>query len=150
MRVFVILVLNMFMSMLFAQDNNWALFPSNQKSQSDESVGEIEIVQDKRINNLLEKDLKIKSETSKIAGYRVQIFFGSGSNVTKEANEQKTLFLTKYPNVGAYVVYDEPNWKTRVGDFRSKLEAEKFLLFIINDFPNSFVVKDEIELPVLN
>jgi hypothetical protein len=36
-----------------------------------------------------------------------------------------------------------------VGDFRTKLEAYKFLKEISIEFPGSFIVQDEIELPKL-
>jgi hypothetical protein len=38
----------------------------------------------------------------------------------------------------------------RVGDFHTKMEAEKLLKAIERDYPNAFVVYDEINFPRLN
>jgi hypothetical protein len=37
----------------------------------------------------------------------------------------------------------------RVGDYRTRLEAEAFLKRISGNYPNAFVVKDEIDFPKL-
>ena len=49
----------------------------------------------------------------------------------------------------AHEVYQQPFFKIRVGDFRTKLEAYKFQKEIMAQFPNSFIVKDEIEIDQL-
>ena len=77
-------------------------------------------------------------------GYRIQIYFGQ--NRTK-ANEVKTDFLQLFPKTGAYLVYQQPNFKIRVGDFRSRLEASKFLKDIQSLYAAAFIVKDEVKLP---
>jgi len=46
-------------------------------------------------------------------------------------------------------MFQSPYYKVRVGDFRSRMDAEGFKQKIINDFPDSFVVKDEINFPEL-
>ena len=152
---------------LMAQDStSWKLFPPQQqpKNISKKSFiksevrpatitpgqGSLEVIQDERIEALLEKDKRIKEEQKTISGYRVQLFSGSGANVREEANKIKADFLKNYDETPSYVFYDQPTWKTRVGDFRTKLEAEQFLMQIQEDFPNSFVVPDDINFPELD
>ena len=52
-------------------------------------------------------------------------------------------FMTDYPTVQAYIVYDEPNFKVKVGDFRTRLEAYLFLQRIRADYPGT-IIRDNI------
>ncbi|MFH1005260.1 MAG: SPOR domain-containing protein [Bacteroidota bacterium] len=103
------------------------------------------IVQDNRVNELMLKHILLnEAKKSKIKGYRVQIHFG----VEKaKANEVKSNFLMVYNDVPAYLDYQQPYFKIRVGDFRTRLEAYKFHQEIAEEFIGSFIVADEIELP---
>lgn len=109
-------------------------------------TGTIELVQDYTIKQLLAKHIDINSKTA-IKGYRIKIHFGSDKTKSKEV---KAKFIARFPNVSAYEKYDQPNFNIRVGDFRTKLEAYKFLKEVQADFPSAFIVQDEIELPELN
>jgi SPOR domain len=114
-------------------------------SQSANDTGKVQIIQDQKISELLNKHIEINSKAP-IKGYRVKIHFGSDKN---QAYEVKKKFLEKFPDVPAYAKYDQPNFNIRVGDFRTKLEAYKFLKEAQVDFPSAFLVQDEIELPKL-
>lgn len=85
-----------------------------------------------------------------IPGYRIQIFFDSGSNSSDRAKSASEDFSKKYENIPSYITWKAPNYRVRVGDFRSRLEAEKALQSIIKDYPNAWVIKDEINFPNLN
>lgn len=115
------------------------------KSQS-VKPGHVEIVKDDRITTLLWKH-KIINEKQKIYGWRVQIFFDSGNNSKSRAFSKKGLFMAKHPDVGSYMTFQSPNYKIRVGDFRTRMDAEGFKQQILGDFPDAFVVKDEINYP---
>ncbi len=108
-------------------------------------TGKVTIIQDDKVKELLANDIEINVRAP-IKGYRIKIHFGSDKNKAKEI---KADFSAKYPNVPAYEKYDQPNFNIRVGDFRTKLEAYKFLKQIQADFPASFLVQDEIEMPKL-
>ncbi|MDQ3050305.1 MAG: SPOR domain-containing protein [Bacteroidota bacterium] len=79
-----------------------------------------------------------------MSGYRIQIYFGSDRT---KANEVKTDFLQLFPNKGAYLIYQQPNFKIRVGDHKTRLEAMKFLKEIQSLYSAAFIVKDEVKLP---
>ncbi|KXK47482.1 MAG: Sporulation related domain protein [Bacteroidetes bacterium ADurb.Bin141] len=76
-------------------------------------------------------------------GYRVQLYFGQQRDA---AYEMRTDFLRLYPQSGAYVVYQQPNFKLRVGDYRTRLEAQKALHEFQTHYSSAFVVKDDIRL----
>ncbi len=116
------------------------------QGQTNTDTGKITFVQDRKIDELLVKHIEINSKT-RIKGYRVKIHFGADKNKAKEI---KAKFMSQFPAVAAYEKYDQPNFNIRVGDFRTKLEAYKFLKEIQSEFPAAFIVQDEIELPELN
>jgi len=49
--------------------------------------------------------------------------------------------------VRAYLTFKAPNYKVRVGDFRTKLDAQRFLIELTADYPNAFIITDQINLP---
>jgi hypothetical protein len=110
--------------------------------------GRVEIIQDHRISILIEKHAFV-SENSKPQGYRVQIFSDSGTQSKSRANNLKSRFEEKYSEIPAYLSFQSPNYRVRVGDFRTRLDAEGFKAGIIGDFTDAFVVKDEIHFPEL-
>lgn len=79
-------------------------------------------------------------------GYRVQIYFG---NDRTKAQELRSEFLQLFPSVPAYLVYHQPNFKVRVGDFRTRLEAIGFLNKISGSYQSAFIVPDDVKLPDL-
>ncbi len=114
---------------------------------SQSNSGKIEISVDERISVLLEKHLEINSSKKYIQGFRIHIFSESGANSRSAALEIKAKFIAKYPNTEAYIVFQEPNYKLRVGNFRNRMNARGFLKEIIIDYPNAYVIKDIIDFP---
>lgn len=115
--------------------------------ENDSIIGEVSIINDQALDDLLNKHLHYCQNYRYIPGYRIQIYFDSGNNSKKGALNAKALFITKYPDVEAYIIFQEPYYKVRVGDFRTKMEAEGFLKIINADFPNAYRVNDKINYP---
>jgi hypothetical protein len=57
-------------------------------------------------------------------GYRVQIYNGNDRN---KATAVKVDFIRRFPNVRTYMSYIQPQFRVKVGDFRSRAEAQKFM-----------------------
>lgn len=89
-----------------------------------------------------------KSRT--ISGYRVRIFFDNKQNARTESEATLKKFKGLYPDVMAYRIYANPYFKVTVGDFRTKSEAMALLSRIKGSFPSAFVVKENIEYPVVD
>jgi len=106
--------------------------------------GEIFITQDNRLPKLVQKHIAYNSSNRGMQGYRIQIFFGSGADARTKAQAQMKKFKQKYNETQAYLVYESPFFKVRVGDFRTKLEAMGFKNEIIGDFPSTWLVEDQI------
>ena len=123
----------------------YSLFPPAAFSQKS-NEGKVEIIQAESIDKLMLKHLSINTENETIEGFRIQIHFGGER---EKAKLVKTKFLQQYPEVPAYEIYQQPNFKVRVGDFRTRLEAQKFMNEISSSFPSAFIVADDIHLPKL-
>lgn len=104
--------------------------------------GQVQILQDEELNKLIQ--LYNEAEKS-LDGFRVQIFLGK----PKEAQSIRSEFIAKHSDIPAYAIWQSPNMKVRVGNFRSRLDAERALLAIRKDYPGAYIVKDLIELPAL-
>ncbi len=106
--------------------------------------GKVEVVQDEKITQLTEQYRKMSINNPETDGFRVQIFFDSGSNSKNAAATAKAEFEIAYPGVRTYLSYKEPYYRVRAGDFRTLLEAVGFQKKISGEYPNSFAVKDKI------
>ncbi len=118
-------------------------------SYSQSKQGKVEIISDPRLNELIEKHKALNESINGIPGYRIQIFSESGTNSKNKSENVKSEFLQKFPYEAAYVLFQEPNYKVRVGDFRTQLDALGFLHKMTPLFPNAFIVSDKIKLPRL-
>ncbi len=104
--------------------------------------GSVEIIQDYKIKELIDKHTELNSKST-VKGYRVKIHFG---NDKAQAYEIRDKFTEKYPDIPSYVRYDQPYFSVRVGNYRTKLEAYKFLKQLQSEYPTAFLVQDQIEL----
>ena len=110
-------------------------------------VGSINVIQDASIEKFLNAYKSENEKVKKISGFRVQLFSGASRDLSKET---KSKFLSLFPEINAYEIYTQPNFKLRVGDCRTKLEAVKLQKEIAVEFPHTFIVQDEIEWPKLD
>lgn len=103
-------------------------------------------INDSLINSVIAKQIRINEKKLSMPGYRIQIYVGSKRD---KANEIKSSFNNSFPDIPAYIAYQQPNFKVRVGDFKSRIDALNILDQIKANYEVAFVVKDEIKLPVL-
>ena len=117
-------------------------------STSFSQTGKMTIIKDSRINRLVSKEGAIVSPAinTQIDGFRIQLFFDSERSAI---NDARGTFISKYPRIDTYTTYNAPNFFLRVGDFRSRLEAEKIKEELSGLFPTSFIVMEKINLPRL-
>ncbi len=109
--------------------------------------GAVEIVADPRVDVLVNKHILINQSVSTASGFRIQIFSESGVNSKNKAYAAQDAFRARYPDVGVYLTFKSPNYKLRVGDFRTRLEAQRFLIDLMADYPNAFIISDPVNLP---
>ncbi|MEY8849790.1 SPOR domain-containing protein [Psychroserpens sp. XS_ASV72] len=95
--------------------------------------GTVTIDQDSDIDKLLE----YKKDIETVNLFKIQIYSGTRSG----AENAKRAFLDSYYEWPVSMEYDSPNTKIWVGNFRSRLEADKALLKIKKKYINAFIFK---------
>ena len=104
------------------------------------------VEQDLRVDRLIEKHRQFNQSNPGVDGFRVQVFFDSGNNSKKSAQTAREKFMELYPGVAAYLTFKAPYYRVRVGDFRTKLEAEGYLFQLAIAYPNAFTVPDRVQI----
>ena len=114
-----------------------------QSYSTNRSRGRIEIKGDVAVSQLVQKHIELNERVRTIPGYSIQVASLSGTASKNRAFEMKERVREMFPGVEAYVVFDEPNFKVKVGDFRTRLEAYVFLQHIRAEFPGT-IIRDNI------
>lgn len=118
-------------------------------SISEGGAADVNIYQSQGIVDAMEKSFADNSFRLS-TGYRVRIFFDNRQSARQDSEDMMAEFEKMYPGVPAYRSYVNPYFKITVGDFRTRSEAMHFLKQIIGTFPKAFIVKENIEYPVLD
>ncbi len=102
--------------------------------QMNAQQGSVTINQSPEIDKLLDlkKDISIEEER-----FKIQIY--SGSRPAAEA--AKANFQEAYPDYSSTLEYETPNYKIWVGNFRSRLEADRALIKVKQKFTSAFIFK---------
>ncbi len=108
------------------------------------------VIGDARIDSLLQLHIDYNKKYPVIQGYRIQILKASGNDAMEVIEKSKADFYEQYANIPVYLTFQEPDYRVRVGDFRTRLEAEKFLKKIIRRYPGAWVIQDNINFPDLS
>ena len=105
--------------------------------------------QSSRIDTLIMKQRQIHAKDNTIDGYRVQIFMEIGNDALHHADSVKEKFIEQYPDIPIYLIFGQPYYRLRIGDFRTRLEAENMYQQVKKKYRNAFVTADRIELPYI-
>jgi len=94
--------------------------------------------------NTTNKSKEIKSIISKKRsfngtygfGYRIQLYNGN----EQKSRKIKAFFTLEFPGNFSKLVYNAPEWKVQVGNYKTKLEADKYLMKFQEKFSGIIVV----------
>jgi SPOR domain len=109
----------------------------------------VTILKDPRIDQLVRKQIEINEETTRdsrrfVPGWRIQVI---NSPDRSKVFAAKATILREFPDWKAYLLYQSPNYKLRVGNFKTQEEAEDAVKQISPLFPSGiYVIPDIIEL----
>lgn len=98
---------------------------------------------------MIMKQRQIHVNDSTIDGYRVQIFMELGNDALRRADSVKEVFMAQHPEVPIYLIFGQPYYRLRIGDYRTRLEAENMYQQVRKEYSNAFVTADRIELPYI-
>ncbi len=97
----------------------------------------INVNQDPKFEQLLNEKRKINSSITVNDRFKIQIFNGDSEN------SKKTLiaFKKENKNIDGTIVFSTPMYKVWVGNFKTRIEAEKNLQLLKKKYPNAFLIK---------
>lgn len=88
----------------------------------------------KEVKNLIEKKRSFNKTVG--FGYKIQIF--NGYETTAKSKQAK--FKLLYPEVETKLIYNAPEWKVQVGNYKTKLDADRALLIFRKEFSGIIVI----------
>lgn len=99
--------------------------------------GQLNVIQDPQINELLAIKKQLNTTENTNGKYSIQVYSGN----RQSAEKAKTEFRNKYDQWKVILVYEEPNYKVWVGNFKTRLEADRAFVDIQKEFPSAFIFK---------
>lgn len=150
LKIFVLLALMSVMSVAFAQEKKGVITDHIQ----DLTQGNVKVVQPEELRNRLtpKEEMQTDSVESKASvGYRVQVFSDNNQRTARsQAQTRKNRIVETFPHLKVYVSYKSPSWRVRVGDFKTRSEAEQVMYEIKEKMPayasEVAIVLDEINI----
>lgn len=97
----------------------------------------VTVNQDVKIPRLLEMKKALEKEGGLYDGFTIQLYYGT----LNKANSVLKNYRNKYGSWPGNIEYETPNYKVWVGDFSTRIEADRALLDIYRHFPTAFILK---------
>lgn len=114
----------------------------------DADSGYVNIHADPRLAAIVNKPAAVnRAFIGKTRGFRVQIYNG---NDRKKASQVKLDFMRAFPGVRSYLIYNNPQFRVRVGDFRARKDALELYNKLSSRFNPSMVVPDVVNVNSLH
>ena len=119
------------------------------QTKSGNDSNSVIVHKDPRVDILVKKQAQINEETTKegrktAKGYRLLVI---NTNKRDEAIAAKTKVYTYFPDLKAYLIYQSPYFKVKVGNFKDRKDADDFRKELSTLFPNGvFIINDIIEI----
>ena len=100
--------------------------------------GNVIVNQDKKITELLNLKKEMNKNEADSDRYKIQIYSG---NTRSDAYSSQEEFLESFSEWPTIVLFENPNFKTWIGNFRTRLEADRALKRVKLKFPSAFIFK---------
>jgi hypothetical protein len=100
-------------------------------------VGNIDVSQNPKFENLLNEKRKINASITVNDIYKIQIYNGDIETSKKILIDFKKEFL----NLDGTIVFYTPAYKVWVGNFKTRIEAERNLMLLKTKYPNSLIIQ---------
>ena len=92
-----------------------------------------------KIDKLIEQKRSYNKKNKATGGFKIQIYNGNET----QANKIKREFEVVFPEYSTTIKYKSPEWKTQVGPFKTRLEADRTLLTIKENYSGAIVIEDK-------
>ena len=95
------------------------------------------VSQDPKFEQLLNEKRKINASITVNDRYKIQIYNGDSETSKKTLSD----FRKEFKNYDGTIVFNTPAYKVWVGNFKSRIEAERNLAELKKKYPNAFLIK---------
>jgi hypothetical protein len=95
------------------------------------------ITQDPKFEQILNEKRKINSSITISDNYKIQVYNGESEIAKKTLAE----FKRRYKNMDATIIFSTPTYKVWVGNYKTRIEAERNLMALKKQFPNALMIK---------
>ena len=109
---------------------------------SAQKEGSLMIQSSESIKQTITKKKTYNKSLKKIKGFRIQIFFGSEKGSYRARDKFRATFQKPFIKIQNF----PPDWKVRVGNYKTKLEADRALVDIKKIFPGAIVLSEMINI----
>jgi hypothetical protein len=97
----------------------------------------VTVYQDSKFEELLNQKRKVNSSLTINNRYKIQIFNGT----SEESKKTLIQFKRENKNYDATIVFSTPLYKVWIGNFKTRIEAERNLNSLKKNYPNSIIIK---------
>ena len=97
----------------------------------------LSISQDPKFEQLLNEKRKINSSITVNDRYKIQIYNGDSETSKRTLSD----FRKENKNFDGTIVFSTPTYKVWVGNFKTRIEAERNLIEFKKKYPNGFLIK---------
>jgi hypothetical protein len=98
---------------------------------------DVTVNQDSKFEQILAEKRKVNSSITINNRYKIQIFNGS----SEESKKTLIQFKKDNKNYDATIVFSTPLYKVWIGNFKTRIEAERNLNLLKKNYPNSIIIK---------
>ena len=99
--------------------------------------GKTTITQDSKFEKLLNEKRKINASLVVNENYQIQIYNGD----SETAKKTFAAFKKEFKNYDGTIVFNTPTYKVLIGNFKTRIEAEKNINEIKKTYKNAVVIK---------
>ncbi len=96
-----------------------------------------------QVNSVLDSIVKLRADIKYVDGFTIQVYSGTSSDEAKLARGKVYSVL---PDSSPTLKYDEPNFKVKVGNFYSRLEAQKSYAQLKLRFSSAIIIPERINI----
>jgi hypothetical protein len=96
-----------------------------------------------RVNVLMDTVANVNKNIKYAQGYRILAYNGSERQIVMDLRKN---ILNRVPEENGYLTYQQPNFRLKIGDFFTRVEAQQILNKIQDLIPNAQIVQDQITI----
>ncbi len=111
---------------------------------------QVEVIADGRLQTILEKHVQYNRMAKTIKGFRIKVATFTEEGAKTKAFSLKNDLMEIFPDQRTYVIFDEPYFIVKIGDYPSRLDAYATLMQIKPQIKTALIIQDYINTPTIN